>query len=521
MIPLFSPEKVRGMDDYAINRLGIPGLVLMENASINIANEIVKRYPLPKFQKIGIVCGKGNNGGDGFAVARQLHLKHYDVSVFHLYQKKDFSPDAKTNFEALENISKTEKGLKIFYCPTIKEVKKIESSDVIVDAILGSGSQGSLSPSLSNLVEYLNDIKVNRVAIDIPTGLNSSTGYGQTVFNADFTITLGGLKPGLFFSEGYRYAGEVAGAGIGISDTYIESLDTDVYLIEPEDVLVALPVKTKTQNKYSAGKVLSIAGSFEYPGAGLLASLSPFYVGAGSSILAFPQSLYAVAHTEGEYQLIVKKYDDKVTGILSEANINELQKRIKWADVLILGPGLGTNGETISAVKQCIKKFPEVLKVIDADAVNALAGSDLKKFDLTNAVLTPHIGEFARLTGIPVEGIRNDMMTVLKEFCRKHQCYVVLKDFRTLIGNPEGEIFINTTGNEGLAKFGSGDVLSGVIGGLLAQTHDLEQAAVAGVYLHGLTADILRAGKTEYGFTAMQLMHEIPSTIKFLRDSIV
>ena len=296
MIPLFSPEKVRGIDDYAINQLKIPGLLLMENASINITKEIVKRYPLPKYHKIGIVCGKGNNGGDGFAVARQLLIHHYAVSVFHLYQKKDLSPDAKTNFEALENISKFEKSLKIFYCPTLKEVKKIESSDVIVDAILGSGSQGNLSPSLSKLIECLNEIKVRRIAVDIPTGLNSQTGYGETVFNADLTITLGGLKPGLFSSpEGYRYSGEVVGAGIGITDSYINSLDSDLYLIEPEDALSALPVKTKTQNKYSAGKVLSIAGSFEYPGAGLLASLSPFYVGTGSSILAFPQSLYAVA----------------------------------------------------------------------------------------------------------------------------------------------------------------------------------------------------------------------------------
>jgi ADP-dependent NAD(P)H-hydrate dehydratase / NAD(P)H-hydrate epimerase len=521
MIPLFSPEKVRGIDDYAINQLGIPGLLLMENASINITNEIIKRYPLPKYHKIGIVCGKGNNGGDGFAVARQLMIHNYAVSIFHLFQKKDLSPDARANFEVLENITKSEKGLKIFYCPTLKEIKKIESSDVIVDAILGSGSQGNLSPSLSKLVEYLNDIKVRRVAVDISTGLNSQTGYGETVFNADLTITLGGLKPGLFFSEGYRYSGEVVGAGIGISDSYIDSLDTDTYLIEPEDALAALPLKTKTQNKYSAGKVLSIAGSYEYPGAGLLASLTPFYIGAGSSVLAFPQSLYAVAHTEGEYQLIVKKYDDKVSGFLSEPNITELQKRISWADALIIGPGLGINPETISAVRQCIKKFPEVMKVIDADALNALAGTDLKKFDLTNAVLTPHVGEFSRLTGIPVEGIRNDMTAVLREFCKKHQCHVVLKDFRTLIGNPQGEVFINTTGNEGLAKFGSGDVLSGVIGGLLAQTHDFEKASVAGVYLHGLTADILRAGKTEYGFAAMQLMHEIPSTIKFLRDSIV
>ena len=521
MIPLFSPEKVRGIDDYAINLLGVPGLLLMENASINITNEIIARYTLPKYHKIGIVCGKGNNGGDGFAIARQLLIRGYAVSVFHLYLKKDLSPDARVNFDALENISKSEKGLKIYYCPTLKEAKKIETSDVIIDAILGSGSQGNLSPSLSRLVEYLNDIKVRRVAIDIPTGLNSQTGYGETVFNADLTVTLGGLKPGLFFSEGYRYSGEVVGAGIGITDTYIESLDADVYLIEPEDVLAALPEKAKTQNKYSAGKVLSIAGSYEYPGAGLLASLSPFYIGAGSSILAFPQSLYAVAHTEGEYQLIVKKYDDKATGVFSEPNIAELQKRINWADVLIIGPGLGINEETLSAVRQCVKNFPEVLKVIDADAINALAGSDLKKYDLTNAVLTPHVGEFSHLTGIPVEGIRNDMITVLTEFCMKHSCHVVLKDFRTLIGNPQGEVFINTSGNEGLAKFGSGDVLSGVIAGLLAQTHDFEKASIAGVYLHGLTADILRAGKTEFGFTAMQLMHELSSTIKFLRDSIV
>ena len=521
MIPLFSPEQVRGIDEYAIHQLNIPGILLMENAAMNITRVIKSQYPDNSFHSVAIICGKGNNGGDGFAVARHLFNAGYSVHVLCLYKKEEVSPDAKINLNILEKLVTPKGKLSIRYYRSIQDVKKISSADIVIDAILGSGSRGSLSESLIFIIQFLNALSAKRIAIDIPTGLNALTGYGSDVFNAELTITLAALKQGLFFSDGYRYSGKVEEAEIGVSEEYFNAVDTNTYLIEPEDVLSSLPDKGINQNKSSAGKVLSIAGSLEYPGAGMLCSMAPFYVGAGSSILAFPKSIADMAHNNTEYELIVKKYKDNGAGYLKRENTEELKSKIDWADVVIFGPGLGTNEATVEAVREFLTIYPEKKKIIDADALNALKCEDLKKYNFKNAILTPHVGELARLTGSSVKDIRGNMSGVVRTFCVRHNCHLVLKDFRTLIGNPDGEVFINTTGNQGLAKFGSGDVLSGVIAGLLAQTKDFEKAAIAGVYLHGLTADILKESKTEYGFTAPQLIYAVPETIKFLRDSIV
>ena len=370
------------------------------------------------------------------------------------------------------------------------------------------------------LVKYLNKLKSLKVAIDIPTGLNADTGYAENSFNADFTITLGQLKKGLFFGDGYVFSGEVEKGGIGIPDSFYDNFTPTEYLIEPEDALYGLPVKAKNLHKYSAGKVLTIAGSGSLPGAAVLTSTSALKVGAGASILCFPKSVRELVHKKLN-EVVVKTYEDDGKEYFAEKNIDELFDKIKWADVVAIGPGLGRQKETQKAVIAFLKKYKSKKVVIDADAIFALGHGKYKKLNLKNSILTPHHAEFAALIGISNSELKKDILKYGKAFVKKTGAYLVLKGAPTIIFTPDGDALINTTGNPALAKFGTGDVLTGFIVGLLAQQKDTEKAIVTAVYLHSLAADILAEKRTKLDILASDIQNYIPQTIKFLENSVV
>jgi NAD(P)H-hydrate epimerase len=278
-----------------------------------------------------------------------------------------------------------------------------------------------------------------------------------------------------------------------------------------------LPPKGKGIYKYSAGKVLSVAGSVSLPGASLLASKAVLNIGAGASILAFPKAgrgLIAPSLSE----VILESYGE-LEEYLVPGNVPSLQKRIDWADVIAIGPGLGRNEETQKAVIKILKDNPSKRFVLDADAIFALKNENYKKVKLNNSILTPHHAEFAGLLGIDINELKKDLLNYGKQFARETGSVLVLKGAPSIIFNPDGESFINSTGNPGLAKFGTGDVLTGVIAGLYAQIKDAEDAAVCGVYLHSLTADLLEDKMTEYSYTAGDIINYLFESIKFLRKS--
>ncbi|MDZ7624479.1 MAG: bifunctional ADP-dependent NAD(P)H-hydrate dehydratase/NAD(P)H-hydrate epimerase [Ignavibacteriaceae bacterium] len=287
---------------------------------------------------------------------------------------------------------------------------------IVCDALLGSGIEGYLHDPYLSIVGYLNKLKSIKVAIDIPTGLNADTGYAENSFNADFTITLGQLKKGLFFGDGYLFSGEVEKGEIGIPDSLFDKFTPTEFLIEPEDALLGLPVKAKNLHKYSAGKVLTIAGSGSLPGAAVLTAMSALKIGAGASILCFPKSVRELVHKKlGE--VVVKAYEDSGREYLAEKNIDELREKIKWADVVAIGPGLGREKETQKAVLSLLKKYNPKKVVIDADGIFALGQGRYKKLNLKNSVLTPHHAEFASLIGISNSDLKKDILKYGKAFC--------------------------------------------------------------------------------------------------------
>ena len=520
MIPLYSTKQVREVDEYAIKKMGIPGVLLMENASLEIFLRINERIEHLNSPKIGFVCGKGNNGGDGFAAARHFSNAGYEVLVVYLGNEKEMSEDCRFNFFTLKKLSSLNKKIFLKKYTSTSSLNSLKGCKIICDALLGSGTQGALREPYLSIINYLNKLKSLKVAIDIPTGLNADTGYSQISFNTDLTITLGELKKGLFFGDGYLYSGKVEKGGIGIPDSFYDKFTPTEFLIEPEDALIGIPIKAKNIHKYSAGKVLTIAGSGSLPGAAVLTSTSALKIGAGASILCFPKSIRELVHKKLS-EVVVKAFEDSGKEYFSESNLDEIGGRIKWADVVAIGPGLGRNKETQRGVLSFLKNYKNKKVVIDADAVFALGNGRYKNLNLNNCVLTPHHSEFSTMIGVSNSELKKDILKYGKAFVRRTGSYLILKGAPTIIFTPDGDALINTTGNPALAKFGTGDVLTGFLAGLLSQLNNTEKAIVSAVYIHSLAADLLAAKRTKLDILATDIQNYVPQTIKFLENSIV
>jgi ADP-dependent NAD(P)H-hydrate dehydratase / NAD(P)H-hydrate epimerase len=518
MLPLYSTSQIRELDKYAIKTLGIPGSILMENAAIGIVQSILEKFSGIEFTtKFGIVCGKGNNGGDGYAVARHLSNYGFKVKVISVGAEKQMSEDCRLNYNILKKLADSRKILSIKKFLSIKDLKFLSNSDIIIDALLGTGVTGKLNSPFNEVIGYLNNLKAIKIAIDIPTGLNADSGYGETIFNSDLTITLGDFKKGLFISKGSDCARDVELKEIGIGREYLNNQPVNDYLIEPEDIFQLLPAKEKSLHKYSAGKVFVIAGSEKYPGAAVLTSNAALKSGAGSVILGFPEDSRKLIQ-KNLTEVVFQTYKSD-GNFLTLNSVKGFSKNIKWADVIAVGPGLDRNEETIKAVRNLIKSRQNKPLIIDADGIYAISKGAYKNFNLKNTVLTPHIGEFSELIDVPINKISQDINAYGKGFAVQTNCYLVLKGSPTIIFTPAGESFVNTTGNPGMAKFGTGDVLTGMISSFIAQTKNLEGGILLGVYLHSLSADLLLRNKTEYSLIASDIIENIPHTINFIRNS--
>ncbi len=516
MIPLFDKKQIRDADLYAINQLQIPGIVLMENAALNSFNAILEEHFIED-GIIGIVCGKGNNGGDGYAIARHFVNNGFIVKVIIIPEMTEIIGDALINFNILNQLSKSNTNLNIRFYNDIKDIKYLNDCDIIIDAILGTGSSGKLKEPINYIVESLNQIKAYKVAIDIPTGLDVETGYGEPIFCADLTITLGDYKKGLFYGKGAINCGKIVKEDIGIDKEYFGLLTADTYLIEPEDVIEYLPKRSKDANKYTSGKVLVIGSSLKYPGAGVLCANSSLLSGAGATSIAIPENIINIVFPK-LFETTIKAYSD--TNYFNLSSINVLSSDIINSDVIALGCGLDRNNETIKACGQLLELYQDKNFIIDADAIYCLVNYGINELNLQNCVFTPHLGEFSLLTNIPVIKLQENLLHYGKEFVQNTKSYLVLKGSPTIIFFPNGELFINSSGNCGMAKFGMGDVLTGIIASFIAQSRDIEKSLISAVYLHSLSADLLAEEKTEYGFTASEVALNIAKTIKFLRGSV-
>jgi hydroxyethylthiazole kinase-like uncharacterized protein yjeF len=503
-------SEMKDMDRMTIEEMGIPGAVLMENAARGATRVCLDHFaPAPGSHGV-ILCGRGNNGGDGYVMARYLHEAGLRVTVIVLAEAGKITGDALLNLKVIQRM-----GIDAVEAPGPDEWKKtsflLSTCDFIVDGILGTGLNAPVQGFYHQVIEEVNSSKKPVLSIDIPSGLNADSGQIMGVaVRADVTVTFGFPKLGQVLFPGAELAGRLARIDIGIPRTVSDRVPSRYRLTEPEDFSDLLAREKQDIHKGNRGHLLVIAGSIGKTGAATLTSLGALRAGAGLVTLGIPKSLNAILE-EKLTEAMTTPLPDTVDGTLSLRAEREIFKLMDGKTAVALGPGLSTHPETTDLVKRIVSKCPLPI-VIDADGLNALS-EDLTPLRSSGkkAILTPHPGEMARLGGLKSFEVQSDRVGSASRFSEKYGCTLVLKGARTLIAQPQGETYVNPTGNPALSSGGSGDVLTGLIGGFLARGWPPAKAAISAVYLHGLAADFLAETMGQAGVLAGELLDVIPS----------
>lgn len=522
MQPVVTSKEMRECDRIAIDVLGIPGIVLMENAGRGVVDEIEKKYGNPKGKFFLIVCGKGNNGGDGFVAARHLYNRGARVKVVLLGKASELRGDAAINFQALLKsilYIKQKKQIDFNEYNGIKTLDKSKGVDFIVDAIFGTGFSGKVDGVYKDAIIWINASGVPIVSIDIPSGVNADNGQVENVaVRAELVVTMGLKKNGLLIGKSVNYIDDIKVVDISIPRGVTEMARFKTYEVELLDVQKALPMHLKNVHKYNLGKIFVLAGSLGYTGAAAMASQSAMRMGAGAVVLGTSSTVYPIL-AKKLTEVMVHPLDSTDVGTISLAAIKKISKFIRWADHLIIGCGLSLNEETIEVVWKVLTDF-DIPILIDADGLTAVSRNKklLQKRKTKNLILTPHSGEFSRLTNLSTDEIENDKVNIACEFAKENKLVLVLKGAPTITASPDGRVFINSTGNPGMATIGSGDVLAGMICGLWAQGMDDFSAAYSGVFLHGLAGDIAKDELGMKSLLALDIQKNIHNAIKYLES---
>ena len=487
---LVTAREMKALDVQAQNDYAMPGILLMDNAAQAVAEAVHEALTALEGERVVIFCGGGNNGGDGLGAARWLQSYGVSVRAFVV----GAALDAVQGDAALELAMFTKAGGRVEALSTEDDWVLAElaasKADVLVDALLGTGFHGELEGDVLRACELLNKSEKYILAVDIPTGVNADNGaVCEQAVRADHTVTMALVKTGLLLYPGREYCGDIELADISMPVKLVEDYKSDKYRLTDEIVRELLPLRKANAHKGDAGRVVICAGSPGYTGAAALASDAAVKAGAGLVSLYTPLSsrdVLAIKLTE----VMVHGLLERMPGILGGGAASDVASSAEAADVLAIGPGLGTSESTQEAVRTILQKITTPV-VIDADALTALAGhTEILAAMQAQKVLTPHPGEMARLTGLEIAEIEADRINVAKKYAEEWQAIVVLKGAPTVIGCPNGTVYVNSTGNSSLATGGSGDVLTGIIAGLAAQEISLQEAAICGVYLHGLAAEL-------------------------------
>ena len=492
MIYLPTGEQMRRADLYTIEEIGVPSMVLMERAALEVVRCMEEEQL--DFRKVLVVCGSGNNGGDGYAIARLLHLKGHDVTIF-------FAGNSQKRSEENAQQAKIAAHYEI---PVITNLDTEEYS-VIIDALFGTGLKREITGHYREILCSVNQMTGEKVAVDLPSGIHDTTGAQMGIaFCADLTVAIAFPKRGLFLQEGNVCAGKILTGDIGISsETFSEGTVTFGY--EKQDLFLGFPKRKKNSHKGSYGKVLMIAGSKGMSGAAYLSAKAAYAVGAG----------LVQIYTHEENRVILQQLlPEAIITTYDTFDSEQLEKLIQWADLIGIGCGLGKS-DTAERVMQYTLERALVPCVVDADGINILS-KHMEWIEVTNAliVLTPHMKEMSRMLQCSVKELIEQRMEKLHAFVERYKVVCVLKDARTLVAKEHQNTYLNLSGNAAMAKAGSGDVLAGVIVGILAQQCEPYTSACLGVFLHGLAGDMARDKKGAYSVLASDLVAEISSVLK-------
>jgi NAD(P)H-hydrate epimerase len=509
---VLNAAQMREADRRTIEEIGVPSIVLMENAGRQVVAAMEAAFEDLATRQVAVLCGPGNNGGDGFVVARALAQRDVLCSVFLLGQVADVRGDARINLEILGRLGITvvevtdSQAWELHY-------SEISRSDLIVDAIFGTGLHAPLSGLLETVVADISGAGIPVVAIDLPTGLSADTHRipGQSI-DATITVTLGAPKIPLVLPPAESRAGDLVIADIGIPLPVIEDLDGPyLALLTRDHVRELVQARARDAHKGDFGRVLVVAGSAGKTGAAHLAALGALRSGAGLVTIATPRScLPIVAAMAPEY--MTEALDETPDGTIDFPAVDRVLELP--SDIIAVGPGIGRTPGTTAFVHGLVE-LAGVPLVLDADALNAFAEDPdrLMGRDGVDMIITPHPGEMARLLGVDVGDVQGDRVESARGFATTHRVYVVLKGHRTVVATPEGRTFVNVTGNPGMATGGTGDVLTGMVAAWFAQLLDAEAACKVAVYLHGLAGDLAEADEGEVSMTAGDLADRLGDAV--------
>lgn len=510
-------QKMREIDARTISEFGIPGVVLMENAGRGATEKILAYFPDVVGDDVLVVCGPGNNGGDGFVVARHLANYNCNVRCCLLSDPSKLSDDARINFNVVKNM-----GIEVFSLTDEKDfptfLDMLYGAYLVVDAIFGTGLKKEVSGIYLKVIEAINKSGVNVVSLDIPSGLDADTGNPLGIaVKADLTITFALPKVGLLIFPGADYVGELDIVDIGTPQRVYEEANIDTFLIERWQIVDLFPPRYKDSHKGDYGHVFVIAGSTGFTGAATMTCEASARVGAGLVTLGIPKSLNPILENK-LLEVMTLPLAETESGSLAHEAFSAIEKACERKTAIAIGPGLGLEPSTQKLVRDIIKKI-ELPMVVDADGLNALASNtEILLERKMPTILTPHPGEMARLIGSDTKKVKSDRIKVAKEFAKKYGCYLVLKGARSIVATPEGKIYINPTGNPGMATGGVGDVLTGMIGGFLAQGLSPLEASIASVYIHGVCGDEAALKYGERGLLARDILNEIPNVLRSLEN---
>ena len=508
---ILSVEEMRKADSIAINELKIPGLILMENAGLKTAQCVAEKYKSISGKTIGIFCGKGNNGGDGFVIGRHLFQMGATVTFWLTRKKKDLQGDAKTNMEIADQMN-----LPIFEISYWDPEIKLNEFDLLIDALLGTGLKGDVRGIYADVIKTLNLFQGPVIAVDAPSGLDCDTGkpLGCCV-EADLTVTMGNIKSGMLFYPGRSFLGDLFITDLSVPSFVFDQINPQKFTLELEDYKKLLPDRPEDAYKNTFGKVLVIAGSTGLTGAASLCSLAVLRSGAGMVVLGCPKSLNSIFENKLT-EVMNDPLPETDQGSLSVSAFNALKKSLDWSNVIALGPGLSTHPETKKLCQRILQEI-NLPMVIDADGLNNLADSmDLLVNYKRDLILTPHIGELARLTKMTIYEIQNEPIEVVRRFAKDWGVVLLLKGAPTIIGDPDGNIYFNLSGNAGMATAGSGDVLTGLISGFLAQGVSAINAAILGAFVHGFAGDSASKLLGQRGALANDILKAVPLALEDL-----
>jgi hydroxyethylthiazole kinase-like uncharacterized protein yjeF len=505
---IVSADEMRAIDRSTSERFGVASLTLMENAGTAVADYVLAHYAAAG--RVVVFCGKGNNGGDGFVAARRLDQQGKRVQVILLADPAGLRGDAAVMFAKLPG------GAIVVHSSEELKSERVQSSleaDLYLDAMLGTGFKPPVSGLYATAIAVMNASGIPVIAVDIPSGADADAmgPHAGTIARADAIVTFTAPRPAHVFS--LLTAGPTVVAEIGSPEEAIVSA-LQLNVITARDVEPMTGPRLAESNKGSYGHVLVVGGSLGKAGSVAMAGMAALRAGAGLSTVATPKSVLGTV--AGFYpELMTEPLPETDAGTISTSALDRIAELGKGKSVLAIGPGISRDPQTAELVRRLVAQ-PEVPMVVDADGLNAFEGrTDELNGKGRTLVITPHPGEMARLVGCTIAHVQNDRLGVARKFAREHEVIVVLKGHRTLVVQPDGEAWVNTTGNPGMATGGTGDILTGMVAGTIAQhTKDALGAVLAAVHLHGLAGDVMRERVGEHSLVATDLLIGLPEAFR-------